>query len=73
MLIKDARLWDGTTEVYLRGYPFALTCAGEESMSGHTDLELDRRFMLATTRTGLGYLLYKHPEGFKKITLKDEQ
>jgi hypothetical protein len=73
MLIKDARLWDGTTEVYLRGYPFALACAGEEAMSGHTALELDRRLVLAITHTGLSYLLYRHPGGFKKITLKDEQ
>jgi hypothetical protein len=68
--LKDCRLWDGVYEVYLCGYPFSLSCAGEEILSGELDIYDDRRIAYALDRTGLRYIFYTSPTGFKKIVLE---
>lgn len=68
--LKDCRLWDGEREVYLHGYPFSLSCAGEEVLSGELNVRSDYCILYAIDRSGLRYLLYRSPDGFKKIVLE---
>ena len=68
--LKDCRLWDGTLEVYIHGYSFTLISVGDEILSGDTRIDADLRIGYALDRTGVRYLFYKSPEGFKRIVLE---
>jgi hypothetical protein len=71
--LKDCRLWDGQTSVYLRGYSFSLKSVGPISCSDDEDVYKDRRFYTAIDEFGVRYILYRSPEGFRHIKLSSEK
>ena len=71
--LKDCRLWDGRTSIYLRGYSFSLKSIGQVSFSGDEDIYKDRSFYTAIDEFGVRYILYRSPEGFQHIKLTDEK
>lgn len=68
--MANLRLWDGKTEVYLKGYPFFLECAGEVEYDPKLLYENAYMTIGAMARNGQYYILHQDG-GFYKIILKE--
>lgn len=67
MRLSECRLWTGREEVYYGGLPVPIKSVGTVDLDGNIDIETDRRLVQAITATGILYLLYRSPTGFRVI------
>lgn len=68
--MSEVRLWDGVIDVYVRGLPVPIECAGEVVYDPDMKYEDAYQTIDAMTRDGRRCILHQDWAGFHKIVLR---
>jgi len=70
--LQDVRLWDGTSELFNSLLPVSIVSTGPIVLPPTLECEFDLRIRRGFTRTGIQFMYYHGPEGFKHIILGEQ-
>jgi len=65
--LKDVKLWDGFSPIFLKGYTFNPSSVGSVLLSAEARIDDDRRLITGIDAKGIHYFLYHSSDGFRHI------